>query len=182
MGTLCAAVGASQEVLANADSRCTCSACGQERVWPTKEKCFRCGCPRTTDSRDQDLDHGPTGRLPQRPAAVNPTLRPSPLLLSPTSSCGGTETSELPSFQSQALSPIGAYGTAPPFVPGMRVDMLRDFLQAILSQKDSGRDDRTQTREKCRSNIVVVLYMMSRPGFSIIGPRSKTCSNPATRD
>ena len=24
----------------------TCSACGQERVWPVRNRCFRCGCPK----------------------------------------------------------------------------------------------------------------------------------------
>ena len=24
----------------------TCQACGQERVWPVKTRCFRCGCPK----------------------------------------------------------------------------------------------------------------------------------------
>ena len=32
----------------------TCSACGQERVWHTKERCFRCGCQRGHDPGAQD--------------------------------------------------------------------------------------------------------------------------------
>ena len=27
----------------------TCSACGQERVWPVRNRCFRCGCPKGHD-------------------------------------------------------------------------------------------------------------------------------------
>ena len=27
----------------------TCSVCGQERVWPVRNRCFRCGCPKGHD-------------------------------------------------------------------------------------------------------------------------------------
>ena len=47
----------------------TCSGCGQERVWPTRQRCFRCGEPRGHDPQPKPLHNyivGPTGRLPQK--------------------------------------------------------------------------------------------------------------------
>ena len=53
----------------------TCSLCGQERVWPTKVRCFRCGNPRNNDPIAPGPIVGPTGRAPQRTPATNPTFR-----------------------------------------------------------------------------------------------------------
>ena len=45
----------------------TCQACGQERVWPVKTRCFRCGCPKGHMPPQPDpFVAGPVGRLPQR--------------------------------------------------------------------------------------------------------------------
>ena len=53
----------------------TCSGCGQERVWPTRQRCFRCGEPRDHDPHPQNnFIVGPTGRPPQRTAPTNPHL------------------------------------------------------------------------------------------------------------
>ena len=53
----------------------TCSLCGQERVWPTKNRCFRCGNPKHHDPVSPGPVIGPTGRAPQRVPATNPTYR-----------------------------------------------------------------------------------------------------------
>ena len=58
----------------------TCSACGQERVWPVRNRCFRCGFPKGHDpspSAASPYAVGPTGRPPQRSNPVNPTYRPN---------------------------------------------------------------------------------------------------------
>ena len=58
----------------------TCSVCGQDRVWPVRNRCFRCGCPRGHDSAPSaGLPYavGPTGRLLQSSKPVNPTYRPN---------------------------------------------------------------------------------------------------------
>ena len=39
----------------------TCSLCGQERVWPTKNRCFRCGNPKHHDPVSPGPVIGPTG-------------------------------------------------------------------------------------------------------------------------
>ena len=55
----------------------TCQACGQERVWPVKTRCFRCGCPKGHMPPQPDpFVAGPLGGLPQRTAPTNPTYRP----------------------------------------------------------------------------------------------------------
>ena len=55
----------------------TWQACGQERVWPVKTRCFRCGCPKghTPPQLDPSVA-GPLGRLPQRSAPTNPSFWP----------------------------------------------------------------------------------------------------------
>ena len=58
----------------------TCSVCGQERVWPVRNRCFRCGAPKRHDpapSAAPDYVVGRTGRQPQRSNPVNPTYRPN---------------------------------------------------------------------------------------------------------
>ena len=55
----------------------TCENCFQERVWPTKNKCFRCGCPKPPQVIPaRELVQGPNGRLPKHSPPVNPTFRP----------------------------------------------------------------------------------------------------------
>ena len=55
----------------------TCQACGQERVWPVKTRCFRCGCPKGhVPLQPEPFPVGPLGRAPQRTAPTNPTFRP----------------------------------------------------------------------------------------------------------
>ena len=57
----------------------TCMACGQERVWLVKNRCFRCGCPKGHEA-PQHLTL--TSLVPwvgpsQRSAPRNPTHRPN---------------------------------------------------------------------------------------------------------
>ena len=91
------------------------------------------------DSRAQDnLIRGPTGSVPQRSAAVNPTFRHPPTRQQgsqSTGSCGGTPSRPGLTTRPSPADDGAADGTAPMFVPGMRVDM-RGFLQAILSQEN----------------------------------------------
>ena len=54
----------------------TCENCYQERVWPTKNKCFRRGCPNPPQVVPaRELVQGPNGRLPKISPPVNPTTR-----------------------------------------------------------------------------------------------------------
>ena len=55
----------------------TCSVCFQERVWPVRNRCFRCGAPKGRDPAPSVRPYvvGPTGRQPQRSNPVNPTKR-----------------------------------------------------------------------------------------------------------
>ena len=57
----------------------TCSVCFQERVWPVRNRCFRCGAPKGRDPAPSVPPYhvGPTGRQPQRSNPVKPTYRPN---------------------------------------------------------------------------------------------------------
>ena len=45
----------------------TCSVCFQERVWPVRNRCFRCGAPKGSDPAPSVPPYvvGPTGRQPE---------------------------------------------------------------------------------------------------------------------
>ena len=47
----------------------TCSVCFQERVWPVRNRCFRCGAPKGRDPAPSVPPYvvGPTGRQPRGP-------------------------------------------------------------------------------------------------------------------
>ena len=114
----------------------TCTGCGKERVWPTRQRCFRCGNPRDHDPHPQNNF---TGTPPQRTAPTNPSFRPnrrqnkiSNQHVSPAAAA--QQFPPLP--QQQQAEEGGTNDTPPPFAPGMRVDLLMDFLKAILSPED----------------------------------------------
>ena len=98
-----------------------CSACGQERVWPTKERCFRCGNPRDHDPHPQNNSIvSPTGRPPQRTAPTNPSFRPNRRQ---------NKISNQQALSQQQLTEEGATNdTLHPFVPGLR----RGLVQVLL--------------------------------------------------
>ena len=69
----------------------TCQACGQERVWPVKTRCFRCGCPKGhVPLQPEPFQVGPLGRAPQQTAPTNPTFRPPRQNPSPVPPKGAT--------------------------------------------------------------------------------------------
>ena len=112
----------------------TCQACGQERVWPVKTRCFRCGCLKGhVPPQPESFLAGPLGRLPQRIAPTNPTYR---LQRKPVSPNGATQ--NFPPLN-QPL-PVGlvdapASGSVPAF-PAGSLDWLVAFLRQIMSPED----------------------------------------------
>ena len=107
----------------------TCSACGQERVWPTKERCFRCGNPRVDDPHPQNnFIVGPTGRPPRRTAPTNPSLRPNRRQnkISNQHASPAAAVQQIPPLPQQQQTEEGATNdTLPPFALGLRVDWLK---------------------------------------------------------
>ena len=114
----------------------TCQACGQERVWPVKTRCFRCGCPKGhVPLQPEPFPVGPLGRAPQRTAPTNPTFRPprqNPKVVPPK---GATNFPPLNQPSSVGLSDASASGTVPAF-PAGSLDWLVAFLRQIMSPED----------------------------------------------
>ena len=116
----------------------TCSVCFQDRVWPVRNRCFRCGAPRGHDPAPSVPPYvvGPTGRPPQRSNPVNPTYRPNQKQQQPM----------VPSASVQSFPPLNqpvptgrvetsGTGGVPAF-PAGNLDWLKNFLQEILSPED----------------------------------------------
>ena len=108
----------------------TCSLCGQARVWPTKNRCFRCGNPKHHDPVPPGPIIGPTGRAPQKMPATNPTYRRD-----------GRQNKipgqHVPSVVPPRQSPTENVGSnAIPWAPGVRVDLVRELLKNILTNED----------------------------------------------
>ena len=109
----------------------TCSLCGQERVWPTKNRCFRCGNPKHHDPVSPGPVIGPTGRAPQKMPATNPTYRREGRQ---NKISGQHVPSVVPPRQS--LGENGGAGNTVPWAPGVRVDLVRELLKSILTNED----------------------------------------------
>ena len=109
----------------------TCSLCGQERVWPTKNRCFRCGNPKHHDPVSPGPVIGPIGRAPQRVPATNPTYRRDGRQ---NKISGQHVPSVVPPRQSPAEN-VGS-SSAIPWAPGVRVDLVRELLKNILTSED----------------------------------------------
>ena len=130
-------------------------ACGQERVWPVRNRCFRCGFPKGHDpvpSAGPPYAVGPTGRPPQRSNPVNPTYRPKqrpPQPVAPTASVQNFPPLNQP--LPVGLVDAAASGSVPAF-PAKNLDWLKNFLQQILSPEDfekyKGRFDPTPQKEE----------------------------------
>ena len=117
----------------------TCSVCFQKRVWPVRNRCFRCGAPKGRDPAPSVVPPyhvGPTGRQPQRSNPVNPTYRPNQRQQQPV----------VPSASVQSFPPLNqpvptgrvetsGSGSVPAF-PAGNLDWLKNFLQEILSPED----------------------------------------------
>ena len=70
----------------------TCQACGQERVWHVKTRCFRCGCPKGhVPPQPESFLAVPLGRLSQRIAPTNPIYSSHRQNSKPDSSNGVTQ-------------------------------------------------------------------------------------------
>ena len=114
----------------------TCQACGQERVWPVKTRCFRCGCPKGhVPLQPEPFPVGPLGRAPQRSAPTNPTFRPlrqKPKVVPPK---GATNFPPLNQPSSVGVSDASASGAVPAF-PAGSLDWLVAFLRQIMSPED----------------------------------------------
>ena len=118
-------------------NRLTFQACGQERVWPVKTRCFRCGCPKGfVPPQPDSFLAGPLGRLTQRTAPTNPTHRPqrqNSKTVHPT----GTPQNVPPLNQPLpvGLLDAAASGSVHGF-PAGTLDWLIAFLQQIMSPED----------------------------------------------
>ena len=118
----------------------TCSACGQERVWPVRNRCFRCGFPKGHDpvpSAAPPYAVGPTGRPHQRSNPVIPSYRRNQRPSQPVS----------PTPSVQNFPPLNQFC---PLVSWTQLrlvlfshslwevclDWLKNFLQQIMSPED----------------------------------------------
>ena len=114
----------------------TCQACGQERVWPVKTRCFRCGCPKGhVPLQPEPFPVGPLGRAPQRTAPTNPTFRPPRQNPKPVPPKGATNFPPLNQPSSVGQADASASGTVPAF-PAGSLDWLVAFLRQIMSPED----------------------------------------------
>ena len=114
----------------------TCQACGQERVWPVKTRCFRCGCPKGhVPLQPEPFQVGPLGRPPQRTAPTNPTFRPQRQNPRPVPPNGATNFPPLNQPSSVGQVDAAASGTVPAF-PAGNLDWLVAFLRQIMSPED----------------------------------------------
>ena len=117
----------------------TCSVCLQERVWPVRNRCFRCGAPKGRDPAPSVVPPyvgGPTGRQPQISSPVNPTYRPNqrpPQPMAPSASVQSFPPLNQP--MPVGLVDASASGGVPAF-PAGSLDWLKNFLQEILSPED----------------------------------------------
>ena len=116
----------------------TCSVCFQERVWPVRNRCFRCGAPKGRDPSPSVPPYivGPTGRQPQRSNPVNPTYRQNqkpPQPMAPSASVQSFPPLNQP--VPVGLVETSASGGVPAF-PAGSLDWLKNFLQEILSPED----------------------------------------------
>ena len=112
----------------------TCCACGQERVRPVRNRCFRCGAPKGHDPAPSVVP--PTGRQPQRSNPVNPTYRPNqrpPQPMAPPALVQNFPPLNQP--MPVGLTDASASGGVPAF-PAGSLDWLKNFLQQILSPED----------------------------------------------
>ena len=116
-----------------------CSVCGQERVWLVRNRCFRCGAPKSHDPAPSVVPPyvvGPTGRQPQRSSPVNPTYRPNqrpPQPMAPSASVQSFPPLNQP--KQVGLVDASASGGVPAF-PAGSLDWLKNFLQEILSPEE----------------------------------------------
>ena len=110
----------------------TCSVCGQERVWPVRNRCFRCGAPKGHDPAPSAAPpYVVSGRQPQRSNPVNPTYRPNQRPPQPMAPTASVQNQPLP----VGLIDASASGGVPAF-PAGSLDWLKNFLQQILSPED----------------------------------------------
>ena len=109
----------------------TCSLCGQERVWPTKIRCFRCGNPKHHEPVPPGPVIGLTGRAPQRAPATNPTYRRG----GRQNKISGQHVPSVVLPQQPPAENVGSNNTIP-WAPGVRVDLVRELLKNILSSED----------------------------------------------
>ena len=100
-------------------------------MWPTKNRCFRCGNPKHHDPVSPGPVIGPTSRAPQRVPATNPTYRRDGRQ---NKISGQHVPSVVPPRQSPAEN-VGS-SNAIPWAPGVRVDLVRELLKSILSSED----------------------------------------------
>ena len=111
--------------------------CGQERVWPVKTRCFRCGCSKGhVPPQPESFLAGPLGRLLQRTAPTNPTYRPQRQNSKPVLPNGATQ--NFPPLNQPLLVGLvdaAASGSVPAF-PAGSLDWLVAFLQQIMSPED----------------------------------------------
>ena len=100
-------------------------------VWPTKNRCFRCGNPKHHDPVSPGPVIGPTGRAPQRVPATNPIFRRD----GRQNKINGQH---VPSVVPPRQSPSENVGSSisVPWAPGVRVDLVRELLKSILTNED----------------------------------------------
>ena len=100
-------------------------------MWPTKNRCFRCGNPKHHDPVSPGPVIGPTGRAPQRMPATNPTYRRDGRQ---NKISGQHVPSVVPPRQSPAEN-VGA-SNAIPWAPGGACRLGARIVENILTNED----------------------------------------------
>ena len=108
-------------------------------MWPVRNRCFRCGCPKGHDPAPTAAPSyavGPTSRPSQRSNPLNPTDRPNqrpPQPVAPTASVQNSHPLNQPLHV--GFVDAAASGSVPAF-PAGSWDWLKNFLQQIMSPED----------------------------------------------
>ena len=107
-------------------------------VWPVRNRCFRCACPKghdpTPSAAPPPYNLGPTGRPPQRSNPVSPTYRPNQRPSKPNAPAASVQ--NFPPLAQPLPAGLVAPGAAPPPFPVGSLDWLKGFLQTIMSLED----------------------------------------------
>ena len=118
----------------------TFSACGQERVWLVRNRCFLCGCPRGHDPLllcALPAQHWSYWSASPENKPREPVIPPQPKAIPAfTSCCFGAEF--FPLAQPLPAGLVVSGNTLPAF-PAGSLDWLIGFLQSIMSPEDFGK-------------------------------------------
>ena len=144
----------------------TCQACGHERVWPVKTRCFRCGCPKghvpPLPPQPEPFQIGPLGRPPKRIAPTNPTFRPQRQNSKPVLPNGAAQNfPPLNQPASVGQADAAASGTVPAF-PAGSLDWLVAFLRQVMSPEDFEKYKSSFEPSPAKEEVPLALHLANK--------------------